>query len=135
MLRVLLRRAKTDPYGNKVFMGRTLSLVCPVAAVLGYLAVRPAGQSPLFVFRDGTPHSRDLFVRDVRSALSVAHINHQAYSGHSFRIDAATMAAQGGLPAYTCTINMLGRWTLDAYQMYAQMPRESLAAVAQSISQ
>ena len=58
--------------------------------------------------------------------LSVAHIDHEAYSGHSFRIGAATMAAQAGLPAYM--IKMLGQWTSDAYQIYVRMPRECLAA-------
>ena len=77
-LRVLFRRAKTDPFGKGVFiyLGKTDSVLCPVAAVLGYLTVRPAGEGPLFIFRDGTPLSRDRFVREVRAALAAAHIDH-----------------------------------------------------------
>ena len=85
------------------------------------------------MFRDGTPLSRDRFVREVRPALSAAHTNHEAYSDHSFCIGVATMVAQAALPAYM--IKMLGRWTSDAYQNYVRMPRGSLAAVARSIAQ
>ena len=135
MLRVLLHRSKVDPYGKGVFihMGRTSSPVCPMAAMLGYLAVHPAGEGPLFVFRDGNPLSRDCFVKEVRSVLSAAHIDHEAYFSHSFRIGATTMAAQAGLPAYM--IKMLGQWTSDVYQIYVRMPQETLAAVVQSIAQ
>ena len=53
MLRILLRRAKTDPFGKGVVIcvGKTNSTMCPVAALLGYLAARPAGDGPLFIFR------------------------------------------------------------------------------------
>ena len=135
ILRIFLRRAKTDPFGKGVYVcvGRTNSSLCPVAAILGYLAIRPPGRGPLFIFRDGTPLTRDRFVREVRAALSAAHIDHQAYSGHSFRIGAATMAAQAGLPPHL--IKMLGRWSSDAYQVYIRTPRETLAAVSRTIAQ
>ena len=135
ILRIFLRRAKTDPFGKGVYVcvGRTNSSLCPVAAILGYLAIRPPGRGPLFIFRDGTPLTRDRFVREVRAALSAAHIDHHAYSGHSFRIGAATMAAQAGLPPHL--IKMLGRWSSDAYQLYIRTPRETLAAVSRTIAQ
>ena len=134
MLRMLLRRAKTDPFGKGVFvcLGRTSSALCPVAAVLGHLAVCPLGEGPLFVFRDGTPLSRDRFVREVRVALAVAHIDHQAYLGYSFHIGAASTAAQAGPPAYM--IKMLRRWTSDAYLLYVCTPPEILPGVSRAIA-
>ena len=89
-------------------MGKTQHSVCPMAAVLRYLAVRPAGDGPLLIFRDGTPLSRERFVKEVKSALRAAHIDHRGYSGeNSFCIGAATSAAVAGVPAYV--IKMLGR--------------------------
>ena len=134
VLRVLLRRAKTDPFGKGVLicMGRTGNSLCPVAALLGFLSIRPAGVGPLFTFQDGSPLTRERFVKEVRVALTTAQIDHRAYSGHSFRIGAATMAAQAGLPAYL--IKMLGRWNSEAYQQYIRTPRETLAAVSQAIA-
>ena len=98
-----------------------------MTAILNYLAVHPAGEGPLLIFQDETPLSRERFVKEVKLALQVAHINHRGYSGHSFRIGAATSAAAAGVSTYI--IKMLGRWNSEAYQLYIRTPRESLAAV------
>lgn len=133
LLRVFLRRAKTDPFGNgvNIFLGRTGCTLCPVVAILNYLAVRPLGEGALLVLENGEPLTKDLFVRKVRKALTVAGIDHQQYAGHSFRIGAATTAAAVGIPAHT--IKMMGRWTSEAYTLYIREPRESLAAVARRL--
>ena len=47
------------------------------------------------------------------------------YSGHSFRIGAATAAAQAGLE--DSTIQLLGRWSSGAFLRYIRMPREQLS--------
>ena len=80
---------------------------------------------------DGLPLTRDQFVRLVRSALRVASIDNSAYTGHSFRIGAATEAV--GVPAHF--IKMLGRWESNVYQVYLQTPRESLASASQLIAE
>ena len=55
VLRVCLKASKTDPFrkGIFLFIGRTGSDVCPVAAVLSYLLVRSQRGGPLFQFADG----------------------------------------------------------------------------------
>ena len=132
MIRIYLRKAKADPFGRgvEVFLGKTGQQLCPVTALLGYLGVRPQtpGDAPLFVNHEGTPFTKEVFVRKVKSALSRAGINHQAYSGHSFRIGAATAAAMCNVPAHT--IKMLGRWSSDAYMLYIRQHRSHLAAVS-----
>ena len=44
VLRIFLRKAKTDPFGKGVviFVGRTNSPICLVAALLGYLSIHLA---------------------------------------------------------------------------------------------
>ena len=75
MVRVHLRRAKIDPYGKVVaiYLGRTHSALCPVAAVLNYLAIRPPGEGPLFVRKDSTPLTRESFVKGVRAGFKFLH--------------------------------------------------------------
>ena len=135
MVRITLRRAKTDPFGKgvNIFMGATGTATCPVVALLHYLAVRPKGDGPLFIHSDGSALSRDQFVRMVKRALHEANIDATSYSGHSFRIGAASMAAAAGIPAHF--IKMLGRWESNAYHLYIRTPRESLTAVSSLISE
>ena len=134
MVRVFLRRAKTDPFGKGVaiYLGKTDSPLCPISALLNYLAIRPPGQGPLFTHQSGTALTRDQFVRGVKVALSAARIAHENYSGHSFRIGAATAAAAAGVPAHI--IKMLGRWSSQAYLLYVRTPRETLAAISQQLA-
>lgn len=55
MLRVILKQSKTDPFrkGVSIYLGRTHVDLCPVLAVLAYVAICPAVCGPLFVFKDG----------------------------------------------------------------------------------
>ena len=110
-------------------MGTTL---CPVVAVLSYLAVHRGPDGPLLIHANGLPLTRDQFVSEVKKALQTAQIDSSLYSGHSFRIGVASTAAAVGVLAYF--IKMLGRWESEAYHLYIRSPRESLAAVMQLIA-
>ena len=130
---VLLRHSKTDQFGAgvRLYLGRTADILCPVAAVLSYLAIRPGNPGPLFQFEDGTPLSRIHLVRHIREALSGAGIDTACFSGHSFRIGAATTAAQAGLN--DSTIQTLGRWKSSAFTAYIRTPVEDLIAVSRQL--
>ena len=107
-------------------------MLCPVAAVLNYLATRPPGEGPLFVCKDSTRLMRESLVNGVRAALAAADANTQGYSGHSFRMGAAAAVTAAGVPVHT--IKLLGRWTADTYLLYIRTPRETLASVSQCIA-
>ena len=55
MARIKLKKSKTDPFrqGVDIYVGRTFGQLCPVAAILAYLAVRSLGTGSLFMFADG----------------------------------------------------------------------------------
>ena len=59
-LTVLLRQIKTDLFSNGVtiHLHRIDDVLCPVAVVLAYLAIRPPEPGPLFLFRNGSTLSR-----------------------------------------------------------------------------
>lgn len=128
ILRVYLKASKTDPFrlGVNIYVGRTGNTLCPVTAVLHYMVARGQDKGPFFRFEDGAPLTRMKFVDKVKEALSQAGVDCTAYSGHSFRIGAATTAAKGGIG--DATIKMLGRWKSSAYQIYIKTPREQLAS-------
>ena len=133
VMRVRIKASKTDPFrqGVDVFLGRTGTPLCPIAAVLAYMAVRGLGSGPLFRFADGRFLTRDRFVAKVREALTAGGIDCSLYAGHSFRIGAATTAARQGVS--DATIKMLGRWQSSAYQLYIRTPRNQLAGVSQAL--
>ena len=128
VLRVHLKASKTDPFrvGVNLFIGRTRNSLCPVTAVLCYMVARGRGSGPFFRFENGSPLTRSKFVDKVKEALSIAGVDCTTYSGHSFRIGAATTAARRGIS--DATIKMLGRWKSSAYQVYIKTPREQLAS-------
>ena len=87
--------------------------MCPVAAVLSYLSVRPSGPGPLFMYQDGRPLSRVDLVAAVHQALAVDGLDVSRFNGHSFRIVATTTVAQVGVP--DSVIQSLGFWKSSAF--------------------
>ena len=133
-IRVHLRHSKTDQFGKgtEVIMGRTGDLLCPVAAVAAFMRTRGTSPGPFFVFRDGTALTKAKFVQITRQALQDLGLPEGQFAGHSFRIGAATAAAQAGLED-SC-IMMLGRWNSAAFLRYIRTPKTDLAAATARIS-
>ena len=123
-----------DPFRTwvKLFIGCTGNALCPVAAVLVYLAARDNKSGPLFNFADSKLLTKERFVHHTREALSQPGINASNYAGHSFRIGAVTVGTAVGIQ--DSTFNMPGRWKSEAYQLYIHTPREHLAALTPSLA-
>ena len=133
-IRVVIKASKTDPFrkGVAIVIGRTDNPICPVTAMMAYLAVRGMNQGPLFRCQDGSPLTRDSFVQRVKQTLKKAGFDSSQYAGHSFRIGAATTAAACGIQ--DSLIKTLGRWESSAYLAYVKIPRETLAGVSHRLA-
>ena len=133
-LSITIKASKTDPFrtGTTITLGKTGQQLCPLTAILPYVAARGTQDGPLFRFQDGSFLTRDRFVAEVRRLLSAAGVDPKPYSGHSFRIGAATTAAHAGMDA--ALIQTLGRWKSSAYQLYIRIPRDSLASVSSALA-
>lgn len=133
VITIKLRQSKTDQFGAGVciYLGRTRDTLCPVTALLGYLAIRPPKPGPLFIFQDGSPLSRPKLIVHVREALAKAGIDTRLYSGHSFRIGAASAAARAGFS--DSFIQTLGRWKSSSFMTYIRTPVNQLIAVASKL--
>ena len=130
VLSILLRRSKTDPFGAGTYMyiSWTGTVTCPVSALLPYLAIRPQNPGPLFIFRDGTPLSRQPPVVHLRTALKGIGVDVVNYSDHSFRIGAAFTTARAGFS--DSFIQTLGKWKSEAFTTYLRTPVEDLVAAS-----
>ena len=128
VMRVTIKQSKTDPFrrGIDLFLGKTSTDLCPVAAMLNYLVVRRPQEGPLFTFQDGRFLTRQRLVTALRGALQAAGLDQSKYCGHSFRSGAATTAASRGME--DAVIKTLGRWRSLAYLDYIKIPREQLAS-------
>ena len=129
-----IKSSKTDPFrkGVNLFLGRTGSDLCPVAAMLDYLCMRGMSPGPLFQYMDGRFLTRQRFVDAVREALDCTGVDKKQYCGHSFRIGAATTAAAKGIE--DSIIKTLGRWESVAYLQYVKIPRQQLVGYSSILS-
>ena len=130
MVSVFLRRSKIDQFGTgmRVYLGVTYQNLCPVGAMLSYLALRGQSSGPLFRCQDGSPLTKQGFVGKFRQALRSLGYEEGCYAGHSFRIGAATATAVAGVE--DSTIKLFGRWESDAFQRYIKTPRSELASLS-----
>ena len=106
-------------------MGPMGDELCPVAAVLAYLATRGSDPGLLFTDTKKRPLLKARFVDCIRGILDVTGYPSNQFAGHSFRIGMATSAAQAGIQ--DSTIQALGRWNSAAFLTYTKMPGEELA--------
>ena len=125
-----LKKSKTDPFHQSidVYVGATGSDVCPASTLLQYIGVHSSTAGPLFVFHCGQFLTRSLLVSHLQRALEQAGMEHKNFNGHSFRIGAATTAAQCGIE--NSVIETMGRWKSDAYRIYVKIPHSHLASIS-----
>ena len=125
-IQVLLKKSKTDQLrqGTLVCLGKTGRPLCPVAALLSWLVRRGNDAGPLFRYANGAPLTQSNFTAEFRRALQRIGVNPYNYSGHSFRVGAATTAASQGIG--DATIKLLGR--CSAYQIYMRTPLAPLTS-------
>ena len=105
-----IKQSKTDPFrkGAKLCLGRTESAVCPIKALLSYLAIRKTAPGPLFISESGVPLTRAHFKTLLSATLKKAGLDDSKYNTHSFRIGAATSAKAVSIS--DMLIQVLGRW-------------------------
>jgi hypothetical protein len=123
---VLLRASKTDPFrqGCTIHLFSVDSELCPVQLLAKFYSVRrrmnAADHEPFFILPDGQPLTRYAFLSMLKALLRFSGLADLQYSGHSFRIGAATTAASAHIPDHL--IKLLGRWSSDCYQRYIHTP-------------
>ena len=130
MLQIHLKKSKCDQFGrgSDIVLGRTDSLLYPVAALLHYIAARGARPGPFFLNTAKRVITKPWFVGQFRDILRNIGLPQHQYAGHSFRIGAATTAALAEVE--DSMIQTLGRWHSAAFLQYIRTPKEHLAAIA-----
>ena len=115
--------SKTGSFGggHTLYLFSTHTLTCPVAAMKKYFSLKKHDPlAPLLCLEDGTTLTHSKFVKTLYSVLQKLGFQPTIYTGHSFRIGAATTAAATGLPDYL--MKAPGRWSSECYIQYIHTP-------------
>ena len=117
-----LKCSKTNQSGppHPIFLFRLDGYLSPYEPICNYINSRLASKAspldPLFITETGKAASRFWFHHHFRHILSRSGISPELYSGHSFRIGAASSASKQKIPDHI--IKILGRWSSPAYLTY-----------------
>ena len=87
-----------------------------VQSLFEYIEMRGHYQGPLFCQANKKPVTRLIFDRHLHRALSFCRLDSKIYKGHSFRIGAATLAAENNVS--DAKIRGMGRWSSNAFRKY-----------------
>ena len=125
-----LKSSKTDPYrqGCSVLIAPSGHSVCAVRAIKKYMAHHPLNpDGPFYIFQSGLYLTRSQVTSTLPLLLNRLNIPTELYASHSFRIRAATTAAEAGLPLWL--IQTLGRWSSNCVALYVRTPSSILQKV------
>lgn len=135
-----LKTSKCDPFNKgvevKIFENCRFN---PVQTMTSYKGLRvkqgALAQSPLFIESefDSSPLSRFTFIKYLRDVLSRLGYEDSQFSGHSFRIGAATSAAASGVEDHI--IKALGRWSSDCYTRYIRLDQKIMELALNDMSE
>ena len=92
---------------------------CPVKLLCRYLACRGNSAGPIFITAAGAAVSRNMFAKQLNDCLKFCDLNPSVYKSHSFRIGAASLAAEHGVS--DAQIRILGRWKSNAFHKYIRV--------------
>ena len=128
-----IKESKTDHFhkGVRLCLGSTDSVICPVKAMLTYLAIRGKSLGSLFISKNNTILTRVQFKTLVSMTLRTASLNDSEYNTYSFRIGAATTAKAVGI--VDAHIQLLGRWKSSAYQGNIRIPTPLLQNLSRQL--
>ena len=139
---VILKSSETDPFRHGVsiplFKNNNYSKLCPFLALRVYLSKRnikfvtyQSSMDPLFLTEEGHPLSRHVFMQHFKHILSNIGLDNTQYSGHSFRIGAASSGCAARLEDHL--IKTLGRWSSDCYRTYIHTPKQVIQSAQMAL--
>ena len=100
--------------------------LCLVQAMVEFCKLKDTHASPLLCHSDTSP----IPVAELKSSLSFYSLDTCRYKGHSFRIGAASHAADRGF--FDAHIRALGRWKSD-FKLYIRSDNSSATGYAISL--
>ena len=115
-----------------IYLGRTGNAICPVTAILSYLALWRDVSGPLFVLQNGRMLTHQIFSDTLDGLLKELYFKKENFNTHSFCIGAATSAKAANIS--DTHIQMLGRWKSNAFKLYIHTPPQEMANLSRVLA-
>ena len=113
---IILRSSKTGQKPYLVELMQRSDNLCPVQAMVNYLALRPRSTGPLFVHIDGKPLMDDRFRTVIQKIFQHYRLPLDLYTGHGFHIGGPMFLFDQGLTNEE--IKKHGRWSSNTFIQY-----------------
>jgi len=86
LLQAVIKQSKADPFrkGVTIYLGTTDNVICPVRAMLSYLAMRGGQTGPLFISQNSYGTTWQMFSSKLISLLTKLNLNRKQYNTHTF---------------------------------------------------
>ena len=119
--------SKCDQFGKgaDIVMGATDDSICPVHAITRYVTMRGCTPGPFFQNAAGATVTKPWFVKEIRAHLAECGLHQSKFTGHSFRIGAATTA---GIRFYHPDPGLV------AQCRYVRVPKRRLASLSSTLA-
>ena len=85
---IYIKKSKTDPFhrGTSITLGATRNAICPVKALMLYLARRGSQAGPLFICKNQQFLTQQAFRSHLTKLLQDLNLDPSCYNTHRFRI-------------------------------------------------
>jgi hypothetical protein len=122
-LRIKVSKTDTHSNGVSINVGCSGTTTCAYCAMRRFLLSRSDAKpdDPLFSDPQGNILRRSYLVSAIKLLVSMTGRDPAHFSGHSLRAGAATKGAELGFENWE--IQLMGRWSSDAYLLYIRNPK------------
>ena len=133
-IQITVKQSKNDQFraGTTICLGITTHAVCPVDALVQYLAIQGGTLGLLFLLPNNQSLTRALFRSPIKKAYPELHMDHCQFNTHSFIIGDATSAKHVGVS--NSHLKALSRWISDTYLKYVRLSSKDLARLSKSLA-
>jgi len=107
----------------QLYIGAKDNTICPIKALLSYLAARGSQAGPLFITKQGRGITRQILSSALDTLLTLLKLDYRHYNTHSFRIGAANSSAQAMIP--DSQIKILGHCKVMPTSITSRLPVKS----------
>ena len=131
LIQITIKHSKGDQFkkGERICLGKTTHAVCPVRALVKYLARRGGTSGPLFVWPNNKALTRASFSSAINKAFQKLHMDPHDFNTQDWCCHISKTSWYERL-----TLKGFGKWRSDAYLRHICLSPQDLAGLSKSLA-